>query len=109
VVDDLLPTLKRLRVLSLSNYINITKLPNSIGNLVQLRYMNLSFTGIKSLPDKTCNLYNLQTLILSNCCVLTELPVHMGNLINLRHLDISGTSIKEMPMEVGGLENLQRT
>ncbi|PNX95461.1 NBS-LRR resistance protein [Trifolium pratense] len=107
VVDDLLPTLKRLRVLSLSNYINITKLPNSIGNLVQLRYMNLSFTGIKSLPDKTCNLYNLQTLILSNCCVLAELPVHMGNLINLRHLDISGTSINELPMEIGGLKNLQ--
>ncbi|XP_058788535.1 putative disease resistance RPP13-like protein 1 [Vicia villosa] len=107
VVDDLLPTFKRLRVLSLSKYVNITKLPDSICNLVQLRYLDLSFTKIKSLPDTVCNLYNLQTLNLLGCYSLTELPVHMGNLISLRHLDISGTAIKELPMEIGELENLQ--
>ncbi|XP_058788352.1 putative disease resistance RPP13-like protein 1 [Vicia villosa] len=107
VVDDLIPTLKRLRMLSLSTYRNITKLPDSIGNLVQLRYLDLSFTRIKSLPDTTCNLYNLQTLLLFGCCDLTELPPKMGNLINLRHLDISGTDIKVLPTEIGGLENLQ--
>ncbi|KAL5078090.1 hypothetical protein RYX36_017074 [Vicia faba] len=107
VVDDLLPLFKRLRVLSLSKYTNITKLPDSIGNLVQLRYLDLSHTDIKCLPDTVCNLYNLQTLILFYCQYLTELPVHMGNLISLRHLDISMTDIKELPMEIGGLENLQ--
>ncbi|WJX30916.1 hypothetical protein P8452_19404 [Trifolium repens] len=107
VVDDLLPTLKRLRVLSLSDYRNITKLPDTIGNLLQLRYLDLSNTEIKSLPDTTCNLYYLQTLILSSCWELTELPVHMGNLINLRHLDITNTEIKELPMEIAKLENLQ--
>ncbi|XP_045823030.1 putative disease resistance RPP13-like protein 1 [Trifolium pratense] len=107
VVDDFLPTLKRLRVLSLSKYTNITKLPDTIGNLLQLRYLDLSSTGIESLPDTTCNLYNLQTLILSSCERLTELPVHMGNLINLRHLDITDTNIKELPVEIARLENLQ--
>ncbi|CAI8596110.1 unnamed protein product [Vicia faba] len=107
VVDDLLPLFKRLRVLSLSKYTNITKLPDSIGNLVQLRYLDLSHTRIECLPDTVCNLYNLQTLNLLCCYNLTELPVHMGNLISLRHLDISGTNIKELPMEIGGLENLQ--
>ncbi|PNX66886.1 CC-NBS-LRR resistance protein, partial [Trifolium pratense] len=107
VVDDFLPTLQRLRVLSLSKYINITKLPDTIGNLLQLRYLDLSNTGIKSLPDTTCNLYNLQTLILSSCTDLTDLPVHMGNLINLRHLDITDTNIKELPVEIARLENLQ--
>ncbi|CAL5204246.1 unnamed protein product [Lathyrus oleraceus] len=107
VVDDLLPLFKRLRVLSLSKYVNITNLPDSIGNLVQLRYLDLSLTNIKSLPDTICNLYNLQTLILLDCECLTELPLHMENLISLRHLDISGTDIKELPMEIGGLENLQ--
>ncbi|XP_045823028.1 putative disease resistance RPP13-like protein 1 [Trifolium pratense] len=107
VVDDFLPTLKRLRVLSLSKYRNIIKLPDTIGNLLQLRYLDLSTTGIESLPDTTCNLYNLQTLILSICTDLTELPVHMGNLINLRHLDITDTNIKELPVEIARLENLQ--
>jgi len=107
VVDDLIPTLKRLRMLSLSSYRNITKPPDSIGNLVHLRYLDLSFTRIKSLPDTLCNLYNLETLILVGCCNLTEFPVNIGNLINLRHLDIIGTDIKELPIQIGGLENLQ--
>ncbi|AES69651.2 putative P-loop containing nucleoside triphosphate hydrolase, leucine-rich repeat domain, L [Medicago truncatula] len=107
LIDDFLPSQKRLRVLSLSGYVNITKLPDSIGNLVQLRYLDISFSKIKSLPDTTCNLYNLQTLNLSSCWSLTELPVHIGNLVSLRHLDISRTNINEFPVEIGGLENLQ--
>ena len=107
VVDDLIPTLGRLCVLSLSNYCNITILPDSIGNLVQLRYLDLSHTKIKSLPDTTCNLYYLQTLILAVCLNLTELPEHIGKLINLRHLDIDLTGIKALPNQILELENLQ--
>ncbi|CAK8565011.1 unnamed protein product [Lathyrus sativus] len=107
VVDDLLPTFGRLRVLSLSKYRNIATLPVTIGNLVQLRYLNLSHTYIASLPDTICNLYYLQTLILSCCSKLTELPEHVGKLINLRHLYIDMTSIIEMPKQIAELENLQ--
>jgi len=106
VIDYLIPSIKRLRVLSLSNY-NITVLPNSINKLVQLRYLNLSHTEIKCLPDTTCDLYYLQALILSGCWKLIELPIHVGKLTNLRHLDISYTKIKEMPMQIVRLENLQ--
>ncbi|KAI5410597.1 hypothetical protein KIW84_055929 [Lathyrus oleraceus] len=107
VVEDLLPTFGRLRVLSLSKYTNITMLPDTIGNLVQLRYLNLSYTQITSLPDTICSLYYLQTLILSMCSNITELPEHVGKLIHLRHLYIDMTSIIEMPKQIAELENLQ--
>ncbi|XP_039688412.1 putative disease resistance RPP13-like protein 1 [Medicago truncatula] len=48
VVHDFLPRMKQLRVLSLPGYWNITELPESIGNLIYLRYLNLSYTGIES-------------------------------------------------------------
>ncbi|AES69619.2 putative P-loop containing nucleoside triphosphate hydrolase, leucine-rich repeat domain, L [Medicago truncatula] len=107
VVDDLIPSLKRLRVLSLSKYKNITKLPDTIGKLVQLRYLDLSFTEIESLPDATCNLYNLQTLILSSCEGLTKLPVHIGNLVQLQYLDLSFTEIESLPDATCNLYNLK--
>ncbi|XP_058721862.1 putative disease resistance RPP13-like protein 1 [Vicia villosa] len=107
VVRDFLPRMKQLRVLSMLNYTNITELPNSIGNLIYLRYLNLSYTGIERLPSTTCKLYNLQTLLLLHCGNLTELPEDMGKLINLRHLDIRGTQLKEMPVQIAKLTNLQ--
>ncbi|XP_048428673.1 putative disease resistance RPP13-like protein 1 isoform X2 [Pyrus x bretschneideri] len=105
---DLLPALRSLRVFSLSGYKNVTELPNSIGNLISLRYINLSHTGIRRLPDRICTLYNLQTLLLSHCFSLIELPADMQKLINLRHVDISGTNIKDMPLRMGRLKSLRK-
>ncbi|XP_062174582.1 putative disease resistance RPP13-like protein 1 [Alnus glutinosa] len=101
VVHDLLPTLRCLRVLSLSNYQNITELPDSIDEFKYLRYLDLSFTSVKRLPNFICKLCNLQTLILLNCIVLSSLPRDVWKLINLRHLDITETGIKEMPIQLG--------
>jgi hypothetical protein len=107
VVQDLLPTLRSLRVLSLSNYKNITKLLDSIGKFKYLRYLDLSFTNVKILPNSICKLCNLQTLILSYCRELTSLPRYMQKLVSLCHLDITETGIKEMPIQLGRLKCLQ--
>ncbi|KAJ9685609.1 hypothetical protein PVL29_017591 [Vitis rotundifolia] len=79
------------------------RLPDSICELKHLRYLNLSYTKIRSLS----NLYNLQTLMLSFCMHLTRLPPNIGNLINLRHLSVVGCSLQEMPQQIGKLKNLQ--
>ncbi|XP_024031503.1 putative disease resistance protein At3g14460 [Morus notabilis] len=107
VTTDLLPSLTRLRVLSLSHYSNLTELPDSVSNLKHLRYLDLSHTGIKMLPASISTLYYLQTLKLSNCFSLTQLPSDIGRLINLRHLYNDGTNLKEMPLQICHLKDLQ--
>lgn len=107
ILDDVIPELHSLRVLSLSGY-SITELPSSICNLIRLRYLNLSGTSIVRLPDTLGDIYNLQTLSLRNCRYICKLPATMGKLSNLRHLDNSGTDkLNDMPVEIGKLGNMQ--
>nr|DAD45258.1 TPA_asm: hypothetical protein HUJ06_003488 [Nelumbo nucifera] len=71
-----------LRVLCLHSF-PICVLPNSIGNLKLLRFLDLSYTGIERLPKSICTLYHLQALILDGV-VLHKLPKNLSNLISLR-------------------------
>jgi hypothetical protein len=107
VPNVLFQKLRRLRVLSLSHYENLANLPNSIGKIKQLRYLDISFTAVKKLPNSMCKLINLQTLNLSCCYSLVGLPRDMRKLINLRHLDITRTDIMEMPIQFGSLKSLR--
>ncbi|BAT97454.1 hypothetical protein VIGAN_09090200 [Vigna angularis var. angularis] len=99
-------TLKYLRVLKFGDYQSKLVLPDSIGELIHLRYLNLNVTSIAMLPESLCNVYNLQTLKLESCFNLTELPRNIQNLVNLRHLRIFNTPIKEMPKRMGKLNQL---
>ncbi|TYG47996.1 hypothetical protein ES288_D11G387900v1 [Gossypium darwinii] len=108
VLDDLLPRLGCLRMLSLSGY-QITELPDVFENLKHLRYLNFSDTHIKCLPDSLCTLYHLETLLLNCCSMLQSLPSKMENLVNLHYLDIRGAkSIERIPFRIDKLTKLQR-
>ncbi|KAF5469816.1 hypothetical protein F2P56_010375 [Juglans regia] len=103
-------TILCLRVLSLGSMgFRIIKLPDSIGNMKYLRYLDVSFAIFNRLPDSICNLCNLQTLKLSWCSELDRLPRDMWKLINLRHLEIDPTPKlkEEMPIKMGRLNCLQ--
>ncbi|GAB2272178.1 hypothetical protein Dimus_006998 [Dionaea muscipula] len=96
-----------LRVLDLHN-LGIKSLASSIGNLVHLRYLDLSFTLIKALPASITKLQNLLTLKLHACHNLKTLPMDIRKLINLRHLDVSRCYLTRMPAGIGTLTNLHK-
>ncbi|KAJ8775075.1 hypothetical protein K2173_020079 [Erythroxylum novogranatense] len=99
---------ERLRVLSLSCSRYELKLDDSIGNLKHLRYLKISNTLIRMLPESLCSLYHLEILLLRCCRNLVELPLNLGNLANLCVLDIEGTHLQKMPPQMGKLTKLQK-
>ncbi|QHO22303.1 Putative disease resistance RPP13-like protein [Arachis hypogaea] len=115
---DILSKCKYLRALSFckrgvvprymrdSSFSILVVVPDSIKELVHLRYLDLSRTNIKTLPESLCNLSNLQTLKLYYCCKLTTLPSGLHNLVKLRHLDIRETALEEMPKKISELKEL---
>ncbi|XXG41234.1 hypothetical protein AAC387_Pa01g1742 [Persea americana] len=103
---DLFINLRHLRILNFRRN-HFTELPESIGNLLQLRYLDLSQAFIKRLPKSTTRLYNLQTLILADCIKLVQIPSDLSNLVNLRHLNLHRNHITELPGSIGNLLQLR--
>ncbi|XP_074319607.1 disease resistance protein RGA2-like [Silene latifolia] len=97
----------RLRSLDLS-FLQLEILPESIGNLLHLRYLNLSCNHkLKRLPKSITKLHNLLTLKLADCSELIELPKDLRKLHKLHILDISGCySLKYLPLGVSKLSYL---
>ncbi|XP_062115453.1 putative disease resistance RPP13-like protein 1 isoform X1 [Humulus lupulus] len=105
IIEQLHEAFPRLRVLSIANHY-MNKLPDSIGSLKYLRYLELECCEMKKIPDTICNLYNLETLILSECGQVTRLPTNIGNLFKLQHLHIP-PYLEEMPLQISKMKNLQ--
>lgn len=107
VPQTLFSTFKQLHVLILSGA-EMKHLPNSIGKLIHLRFLDLSHTDIEALPKSLSSLVNLHTLNLSYCFELQELPKTTSNLICLRHIIIDHChSLSKMPPRIGKLTSLQ--
>ncbi|KAL5197300.1 hypothetical protein ABZP36_000812 [Zizania latifolia] len=94
-----------LRLLDLSSCSLGIVIPNDMSALKHLRYLDLSFTGIKTVPDSVCSLCHLQVLGLRGC-TLDELPGNINSLINLRHLHASSDTIAKIN-GIGKLTKLQ--
>ncbi|XP_020533296.1 disease resistance protein RPV1 isoform X2 [Jatropha curcas] len=71
-----------------------------------LQVLNLSRTGIKSLPESLFRLIHLRRLFLNHCEYLLALPPQIGELKHLEVLDVEGTEMMELPKEIEKLTNL---
>ena len=89
------------------NYKLRTIPPSFFDYMPALQILNLSRTGIKSLPDFLIRLVSLKRLFLNDCHRLMTLSPKVGNLKLLEVLDLEGTKITDLPMEIKELTNMK--
>ncbi|GLT30416.1 hypothetical protein SLA2020_052150 [Shorea laevis] len=77
-----------------------------LANMPQLKFLDLSRTGIEVLPNSICNLEYLTALILRGCWSLKRMP-SLSKLKALKKLDLDGAGLREAPEGIEMLENLE--
>jgi|GEM_PF-2013241 len=82
----------------------LTSLPPVMAQMNNLKTLDLSGSGIESLPDLS-GMEQLDTLILKGCS-LTEIPGNVDSAISLRSLDLSANSLTSLPETLNELKGL---
>lgn len=80
-------------------------LPAQAGNMVHLKYLDLSGNNISAIPPQFGNLRKLEYLNL-NSNDIEELPAEIGNLESLTEFSMAGNKLESLPYETGNLLNL---
>ena len=94
--------LRNLTRLEVNMQNSIFDIPEWIGSLQNLIYLEFRYCPIKTIPDSVCNLITLKTLNLYGSD-LESLPTDIGNLTNLENLNIAHTKITELPSSIYNL------
>ncbi|KAL7615383.1 hypothetical protein Lser_V15G04931 [Lactuca serriola] len=99
-------TLRSLKNLDLVNCA-IEELPEDLGHLESLEWLNLGGTRVEHLPNSICMLKNLKTLLLTSCKVLMNLPEDIGMLESLEELSLAFCKIRDVPSSICKLTHLR--
>ncbi|WP_404784437.1 COR domain-containing protein [Altericista sp. CCNU0014] len=83
----------------------IQELPPEIGQLINLKSLEIGYNKLTALPESIGQLTNLTSLHLRNN-QLTMLPESIGQLINLTSLDLRNNQLTTLPEPIGQLTNL---
>ncbi|KAL0928302.1 hypothetical protein M5K25_000175 [Dendrobium thyrsiflorum] len=94
-----------------SGSIGLNMIPEEIGNLIHLRYLNISSLNLDMLPRSLSNLYHLQYIISYDQYLTRQndnfLPSDINNLSNLRYMKLSENCIS-LICGIGKLKSLQK-
>ncbi|XP_039164237.1 disease resistance protein RPV1-like isoform X2 [Eucalyptus grandis] len=95
--------------LNLYQCTKIKELPDSVGKLQSLVELDLSWTSIGHLPDSIGDLKQLKVLRMSHIIGITKLPRVIGLMEKLEELDVSDcwNLVGEIPEEIGSLSCLK--
>ncbi|XP_024985313.1 receptor-like protein EIX1 [Cynara cardunculus var. scolymus] len=108
-IPNFIGSLTKLRYLDLSYSTFDGNIPKFIGSLTELRYLNLSYNSLKgTIPKVIGSLTKLRYLDLSRNFVHGTVPYELGNLTNLRYLNLANAgSVKNLDW-LSNLALLQR-
>ena len=84
----------------------LTRLPESIGQLKSLRYLSLDNNQLAALPKSIGQLKSLEGLYLG-INQLSTLPESIGQLAALKNLILSNNQLATLPESIGQLESLE--
>ena len=96
--------LKKLEVLQLGPYNILKELPSEIGELINLKILNISNTQTYSLPNNIGSLQNLEELDIS-MTQISELPRGIYSLSKLKKLNLAETSIVKDSIFISKIES----
>lgn len=96
--------ISNLRILSLDRN-QLTKLPEVIQHLTNLERLSIGGNLLKELPDWLGDCAQLRSLSIDNIG-LSELPIWLQQLFNLENLSIGGNPLKELPDWLGDSRTL---
>jgi GTPase SAR1 family protein len=85
---------------------NLRELPEWLGKLTKLRWLNLAHNSLQQLPQGLAQLKQLQSLNLARN-ELNALPEWLCELTRLRILDLNNNKIRMLPEGLGQLRQLQ--
>lgn len=104
--SQILP-LSNLSELSLgNNQFTFVDIDAFLQNFSGIKVLDLSHTGLTSIPQKISSLANLESLNLSNN-TLTQNFSNLSSLVHLTELNLSGNQLTKIPSEIGSLNSLR--
>jgi len=99
-------TLSELIELNLADNLELGRLPSGIGNLKNLRKLDIRYCGLTDLPSEVGNLKNLESLQMWGNGFI-ELPYCITELTNLKELYLKNNKLTKIPYDMIKMDNLK--